>query len=128
MARPPLMAAAAAASLAFVAACSDSVPLSPELAGAPASLSQAPEEVMEGEFIVRLADDADPAVVARDNGLQVAQALRSNRAFVLTGLRGAALRDRLLSTADSKNDATHFGAGRLNSYRAVTGATLPSGQ
>jgi hypothetical protein len=25
-------------------------------------------------------------------------------------------------------DATHFGNGRLNAYRAVTGATLPSGQ
>jgi subtilisin family serine protease len=45
-----------------------------------------------------------------------------------TGLRGAALRDRLLSTADSKGDTGHFGAGRLNSYRAVTGGSLPSGQ
>jgi subtilisin family serine protease len=46
----------------------------------------------------------------------------------VTGLRGAALRSRLLSTADAKSDASRFGAGRLNSYRAVTGATLPSGQ
>ena len=41
------------------------------------------------------------------------------------GLSGSALRSRLLSTADSKGDALHFGAGRLNSYRAVTGSTLP---
>ena len=44
------------------------------------------------------------------------------------GLRGSALRSRLLSTADSKGDALHFGAGRLNSYRAVTGSTLPAPQ
>jgi hypothetical protein len=44
------------------------------------------------------------------------------------GLRGAALRTRLLSTADDQQDATHFGAGRLNSYRAVTGNTLSGGQ
>ena len=35
------------------------------------------------------------------------------------GLRGAALRSRLLSTTDG---------GRLNAYRAVTGGSLPSGQ
>jgi subtilisin family serine protease len=48
-----------------------------------------------------------------------------------TGLRGAALRNRLLSTADDKGTAgydTKFGNGRLNTYRAVTGATLPSPQ
>jgi len=44
------------------------------------------------------------------------------------GLSGSALRSRLLSTADSKGDALHFGAGRLNSYRAVTGSTLPAPQ
>lgn len=48
-----------------------------------------------------------------------------------TGLRGAALRSRLLSTTDDLGavgpDQT-FGSGRLNSYRAVTGNTLPSGQ
>jgi serine protease len=47
------------------------------------------------------------------------------------GLRGAALRSRLYSTADDKGAAgydTKFGNGRLNSYRAVTGATLASGQ
>jgi subtilisin family serine protease len=44
------------------------------------------------------------------------------------GLRGSALRARLLSTADSKGDALHFGAGRLNSYRAVTGNTLAAPQ
>jgi serine protease len=44
-----------------------------------------------------------------------------------TGLRGAALRDRLYSTADEKGTAgydTKFGNGRINSYRAVTGATI----
>jgi subtilisin family serine protease len=48
-----------------------------------------------------------------------------------TGLRGAALRTRLLSTADDKGTAgydTRFGNGRLNVYRAVTGASLPAGQ
>jgi subtilisin family serine protease len=48
-----------------------------------------------------------------------------------TGLRGAALRSRILSTADDKGTAgydTKFGAGRLNTYRAVTGAGLPVGQ
>ena len=42
----------------------------------------------------------------------------------VTGLRGAALRSRLLSTADDLHDSSHFGAGRLNTYRAVTGNTL----
>jgi subtilisin family serine protease len=46
----------------------------------------------------------------------------------VTGLRGSSLRSRLLSTADAKSDAARYGAGRLNSYRAVTGASLPSGQ
>jgi len=41
-----------------------------------------------------------------------------------TGLRGSALRSRLLSTADGIGDATHFGSGRINSYRAVTNSTL----
>ncbi len=48
-----------------------------------------------------------------------------------TGLRGSALRARLYSTADDKGAAgldTKFGNGRLNVYRAVTGATLPAGQ
>jgi serine protease len=45
----------------------------------------------------------------------------------LTGLRGEALRQRLLSTADDLGPAGYdeeFGNGRLNSYRAVTGRTL----
>ena len=46
----------------------------------------------------------------------------------VTGLRGSALRDRLLSTADPKGSSDSFGAGRLNSYRAVTGNTLGGGQ
>jgi subtilisin family serine protease len=48
-----------------------------------------------------------------------------------TGLRGSALRSRILSTADDKGTAgtdTKFGAGRVNTYRAVTGTTLPAGQ
>jgi serine protease len=48
-----------------------------------------------------------------------------------TGLRGSALRSRLLSTADDLGTAgydTKFGNGRLNVYRAVTGTTLPSPQ
>lgn len=48
-----------------------------------------------------------------------------------TGLRGAALRARLESSADDLGTAgydTRYGNGRLNSYRAVTGAQLPSGQ
>jgi subtilisin family serine protease len=47
------------------------------------------------------------------------------------GLRGAALRNRLLSTADDIGTAgydTKFGNGRLNVYRAVTGTTLGGGQ
>jgi serine protease len=44
------------------------------------------------------------------------------------GLRGAALRSRLLSTADAIGPANSYGAGRLNSYRAVTGGTLGSNQ
>ena len=46
----------------------------------------------------------------------------------VTGLRGSSLRARLLSTADAKSDAARFGAGRLNSYRAVTGGSLSGGQ
>jgi subtilisin family serine protease len=48
-----------------------------------------------------------------------------------TGLRGAALRTRLLSTADDKGAAgvdTQYGNGRLNVYRAVTNTTLGAGQ
>lgn len=48
-----------------------------------------------------------------------------------TGLRGAALRSRLLSTVDDRGTTgydTTFGAGRLNSYRAVTNSSLPAGQ
>jgi serine protease len=49
----------------------------------------------------------------------------------ITGLRGTALRDRLYNTADDKGTAgydTKFGNGRINSYRAVTGNTLATGQ
>jgi subtilisin family serine protease len=47
------------------------------------------------------------------------------------GLRGSALRTRLLGTADDKGTAgadTRFGAGRLNVYRAVTNTVLAAGQ
>src|SRR3954471_3962119 len=88
MTRPLFKASVAAAILAFLAACADSAPLSPALAGAPASTSKAPEEVMDGEVIVRLADDADPATVASDNGMQLAQAMRPARFFVLRGDAG----------------------------------------
>lgn len=86
MNRTPLM-AAAAATLALVSACADSAPLAPELSGSAASTSQAVEQIMDGEIIVRMADDADPTLVARDNGLQVTQALRG-RNFVLRGAAG----------------------------------------
>ncbi len=42
----------------------------------------------------------------------------------VTGLRGSGLRSRILGTADDLHDATHFGAGRVNTYRAVTNTTL----
>ncbi len=42
----------------------------------------------------------------------------------VTGLRGSALRTRILGSADDLHDANHFGAGRLNTYRAVTNTTL----
>jgi serine protease len=47
------------------------------------------------------------------------------------GLRGSGLRSRLLGTADdlgSPGADNTFGAGRLNSYRAVTGSALPGSQ
>jgi subtilisin family serine protease len=47
-----------------------------------------------------------------------------------TGLRGSALRTRLQSTADDIGAAgydTRFGNGRVNVYRAVTGASLGAG-
>ena len=48
-----------------------------------------------------------------------------------TGLRGAALRARILETVDDIGTAGYdqtFGAGRVNSYRAVTGGSLAAGQ
>ena len=47
------------------------------------------------------------------------------------GLRGSALRDRLLTTTDDIGASgydTQFGNGRVNSYRAVTGSTLAGAQ
>jgi serine protease len=46
----------------------------------------------------------------------------------VTGLRSAQLRSRILGTADNLGDANKFGAGRVNTYRAVTNSSLPSGQ
>jgi subtilisin family serine protease len=49
----------------------------------------------------------------------------------VTGLRGAALRSRIIGTVDDKGAAgydTQFGAGRLNVYRAITNNSLPAGQ
>ena len=46
----------------------------------------------------------------------------------VTGLRGSALRSRLLSTTDNIGSAAQFGAGRVNTYRAVTGGSLGAGQ
>jgi subtilisin family serine protease len=48
-----------------------------------------------------------------------------------SNLRGAGLRNQLLSTTDDLGASgydTSFGNGRLNSYRAVKNASLPSGQ
>jgi subtilisin family serine protease len=45
-----------------------------------------------------------------------------------TGLRGSALRSRLLSTVDNPSSIAKYGVGRLNIYRAVTGSSLPAGQ
>lgn len=46
----------------------------------------------------------------------------------VTGLRGSALRSRILSTVDKPSTLNRYGVGRLNSYRAVTNTTLPSPQ
>lgn len=49
----------------------------------------------------------------------------------VTGLRGSALRSRLIGSVDDLGAGGYdqtFGAGRLNSYRAVTGGSLPAGQ
>lgn len=43
------------------------------------------------------------------------------------GLTGDQLRARLEGTTDDIGDVFHYGNGRLNSYRAVTGATLNEG-
>lgn len=44
------------------------------------------------------------------------------------GLRGAALRTRLLNTVDNPSGLSRYGVGRLNIYRAVTGNSLGAGQ
>jgi len=44
------------------------------------------------------------------------------------GLRGSALRLQILNTVDHPAALKNYGVGRLNTYRAVTGTSLPAGQ
>jgi subtilisin family serine protease len=99
MTRTPFV-AAAAASLAFLAAC-DNATLSPEVTGGGSSRSQAAEQVMDGEVIVKMNDGADVTSVARDHGLAVAKGLRLQRTFVV---RGAAGNERAMA-ASLRGDA-----------------------
>lgn len=46
----------------------------------------------------------------------------------VTGLRGSALRSRLLNAVDTPSSISRYGVGRLNTYRAVTGNSLAAGQ
>jgi subtilisin family serine protease len=46
----------------------------------------------------------------------------------VTGLRGSALRSRILSTVDNPPSLSRYNVGRLNTYRAVTNTTLTAGQ
>jgi subtilisin family serine protease len=76
----------------------------------------------------------DPKIYAYMQGTSMAAPQVTGTAAIVaskTGLRGAALRSRLESTADDLGTAgydTKFGNGRINSYRAVTGTTLPKPQ
>lgn len=45
-----------------------------------------------------------------------------------TGLRGSALRSRILGTVDNPSALSRYKVGRLNTYRAVTNTSLPAGQ
>jgi subtilisin family serine protease len=45
-----------------------------------------------------------------------------------TGLRGSALRSRILGTVDRPSTLNRYNVGRLNTYRAVTNTSLPAGQ
>jgi subtilisin family serine protease len=45
-----------------------------------------------------------------------------------TGLRGSALRTRIINTTDKPSTLNRYNVGRLNSYRAVTNTSLPAGQ
>ena len=72
-------------------------------------------------------------VYAYMNGTSMATPQVTGAAAVVaskTGLRGAALRSRLQSTADDLGTAgvdTKYGNGRLNVHRAITGTTLAGG-
>lgn len=46
----------------------------------------------------------------------------------VTGLRGSALRSRILSTVDKPSTLSRYNVGRLNTYRAVTNTSLGAGQ
>lgn len=46
----------------------------------------------------------------------------------VTGLRGSALRSRILATVDNPSTLNRYNVGRLNTYRAVTNASLAAGQ
>lgn len=46
----------------------------------------------------------------------------------VTGLRGSQLRARILNSVDKPSSISRYGVGRLNTYRAVTGNSLPAGQ
>jgi serine protease len=70
---------------------------------------------------------------AYEQGTSMASPMVTGAAGVVaskTGLRGAALRSRLLSSVDDLGTSgydTTFGAGRLNVYRAITGTSLGTG-
>ncbi|HEY9226192.1 MAG TPA: S8 family serine peptidase, partial [Gemmatimonadaceae bacterium] len=76
-----------------LAACQDTLTTpsaTTEVPGGPASFSAqaAPEQVMEGEVLVKLRDVADVDAVAREHGLALGQAGRGNAFFILHGRSG----------------------------------------
>ena len=75
-----------------LAACQDAPTTSPTLAAPtrPAAFSaqSAPEQVMAGEIVVRLRDDADVAAVAREHGLALGQSGYRNAFVIMHGNAG----------------------------------------
>src|SRR5262245_11108895 len=63
---------------------------SPEVPTAPAAFSMqaAPEQVMEGELLVKVRDSADVDAVAREHGLARGVAGRGNAFYVMHGQAG----------------------------------------